>query len=238
MESVIFTGSRAQWLSLYEELQEQVEAILGSFEVRETKKTRQWKHTSTFVEVSTKKGGLVVAFASDVVHDDWQPTKVIQTSKNRFAHYFEVVDNSSFSQLVERIVLSYHLTKATKPKKSQGEVQKVNSIEEYIALFDEDIQAILIKTRQVIQQAAPKAIERISWQMPTFYQGENLIHFAASKQHLGIYPGSSGVTHFSSRLTDYKTSKGAIQFPYHQPIPYDLIFEIVRFRIEEVESKK
>lgn len=45
-------------------------------------------------------------------------------------------------------------------------------------------------------------------------QGRNLIHFAAQKNHLGIYPGAAAMEHFAPRLTEYKTSKGAVQFPY------------------------
>jgi uncharacterized protein YdhG (YjbR/CyaY superfamily) len=73
--------------------------------------------------------------------------------------------------------------------------------------------------------------------MPTFWQGENIVHFAAMKNHLGIYPGESGVEHFKDRLTEYVTTKGAIQFPYTKPIPYDLIAEIVKFRVTEAEGR-
>jgi uncharacterized protein YdhG (YjbR/CyaY superfamily) len=62
--------------------------------------------------------------------------------------------------------------------------------------------------------SAPNAIEKISWQMPTFWRGQNLIHFAAFKKHIGIYPGVEAMEHFAPRLHCYKTSKGAIQFPY------------------------
>jgi uncharacterized protein YdhG (YjbR/CyaY superfamily) len=73
----------------------------------------------------------------------------------------------------------------------------------------------------------------MSWQMPTFWQGENLVHFAAQKSHIGLYPGESGVRVFADRLTGYKTSKGAIRFQLSEPIPYDLIEEITRFRVRE-----
>ena len=76
------------------------------------------------------------------------------------------------------------------------------------------VQPLLRKVRGVVRAAAPDAIEKISYQMPTFWQGRNLIHFAAQKKHLGIYPGAEAMAQFAPRLAKYKTSKGAIQFPY------------------------
>lgn len=89
-----------------------------------------------------------------------------------------------------------------------------NDIDEYIARQPANLQVILLNVRMAIRQVLPEATEKISWQMPTFWHGRNLIHFAAQKNHLGIYPGVAAMEHFASRLTAYKTSKGAIQFPY------------------------
>ena len=111
------------------------------------------------------------------------------------------------------------------------------SIDEYIAMFDGDIQAILKKTRQTILDNAPGATEKISYRMPTFWQGENLIHFAAFKKHLGIYPGDLTSMPFTAKLEKYKHSKGAIQFPYDKPIPYDFIAEITAYRVKVALGK-
>lgn len=107
------------------------------------------------------------------------------------------------------------------------------TIDEYIAQYPEERQALMQSIRKVILEEAPEATERVSWQMPTFYLKGNLVHFAMHKAHIGFYPGNSGVESFQDRLTEYKTSKGAIQFPLSKPIPYDLIREIVRFRVKE-----
>ena len=107
------------------------------------------------------------------------------------------------------------------------------TIDEYIALFPQDVQDRLQTLRRTIREAAPEAIEKLSWQMPTFYLFGNLAHFAMGKHHVGFYPGASGVEHFAEELTGYKTSKGAIQFPLDRPTPYDLVARIVRFRVEE-----
>jgi uncharacterized protein YdhG (YjbR/CyaY superfamily) len=115
---------------------------------------------------------------------------------------------------------------------------QVKTIDEYIAQYDGEVKAILEQTRAVIRTAAPDAAEKIAWQMPTFWQKENIIHFAAHKKHLGIYPGGEATAVFADKLTEYKTSKGAIQFSYKEPIPYTLITEIVKWRLEQIGTQK
>lgn len=90
---------------------------------------------------------------------------------------------------------------------------KVDTIDAYIDMQAEEVRPLLQSVRQTIRSAAPDATEKISWQMPTFWQGENLIHFAAFKKHIGLYPGDEAVVAFEDRLVDYKHSKGAIQLP-------------------------
>ncbi len=107
------------------------------------------------------------------------------------------------------------------------------TIDEYIAGFPEEIQVILQKIRQVIKEAAPEAQEAISYQMPTFKVEGNLVHFAAYQNHIGFYPVPSGIEKFKAELSIYKQGKGSVQFPLDQPIPYDLISRIVKFRVEE-----
>jgi uncharacterized protein YdhG (YjbR/CyaY superfamily) len=107
------------------------------------------------------------------------------------------------------------------------------TIDEYIAGFPEDIQVILQKIRLTIREAAPDAVEVISYQMPTFKLGRNLVHFAAHKAHIGFYPAPSGIEEFEQKLAPYIAGKGTVRFPLDQPIPYDLIREIVVFRVKE-----
>lgn len=109
---------------------------------------------------------------------------------------------------------------------------KIETIDQYIYEQAEELQPMLQKIRETIHEAAPEAEERMSWQMPTFWQGENLIHFAAFKKHIGIYPGGEATNFFADKLTEYKTSKGSIQLPLNKPIPYDLITEITRWRVD------
>ena len=98
-------------------------------------------------------------------------------------------------------------------KESRAQGQPA-AIDEYISSQEDYIQPILKSVREAIRAELPDAVEKISYQMPTYWQKWNLIHFAAQKNHLGLYPGGDAVEHFTPRLADYKTSKGAIQFPY------------------------
>ena len=106
------------------------------------------------------------------------------------------------------------------------------TIDAYIALQPEAIRPILNQVRDTIRQALPEASEKISWQMPTFWKKINIIHFAAFKKHVGIFPGSEAMEHFADRLTEYKTSKGAWQLPYDKPLPLDLITEMAKWCYE------
>jgi uncharacterized protein YdhG (YjbR/CyaY superfamily) len=108
-----------------------------------------------------------------------------------------------------------------------------NSIDEYIALFPDDVQKLLKTMRQVIKEAAPMASEKIAYQMPTFYLYGNLVHFAAYKRHIGFYPTPSGIEPFMDELGMYTLTKGTIQFPLDQELPVDLIKRIVLLRVEQ-----
>ena len=110
--------------------------------------------------------------------------------------------------------------------------EKIETIDAYIAGQPAEVQPLLQAVREAIRAAAPHAIEKISWRMPTFWQGENIIHFAAFKKHIGIFPGGEAVGAFAERLAGYKTSKGTIQCPLNKPIDYELIADIVRWRLE------
>lgn len=107
------------------------------------------------------------------------------------------------------------------------------SIDEYILQFPTHIQEILQMLRKVIKETAPDAQEKISYQMPTFYLDGNLVHFAAFKNHIGFYPTPSAIELFKDELSKFKGGKGSVQFPIEEPIPYELIIEIVRFRVAE-----
>ena len=112
------------------------------------------------------------------------------------------------------------------------------NVDEYIMDFPEDVSVILKKIRAVILEKAPGAEENISYGMPAYkVQKKSLVYFAGFKNHIGFYATPSGHTEFHEKLSAYKQGKGSVQFPIKKPIPFDLIAEIVEFRLNENNSK-
>ena len=112
------------------------------------------------------------------------------------------------------------------------------TIDDYIAGHPPKIRARLSAMRRTIREHALGAEERISYRIPTFYLGGNLVHFAAFDRHVGFYPGASGIAAFKKVLTSYASAKGSVQFPHDQPLPLDLVADIVRFRVAEQAAKR
>ena len=113
------------------------------------------------------------------------------------------------------------------------------TIDEYISAFPNDARKISDGLRKAIHEAAPNAQEAVSYGMPTFKLNGNLVHFAAHKNHIGFYPrGPSAIEAFKDQLYEYEQSKGTVRFPLNRPIPLELVKQIVRFRVQQNESKK
>jgi uncharacterized protein YdhG (YjbR/CyaY superfamily) len=119
-------------------------------------------------------------------------------------------------------------------KEKQGHFcgEKPTNIDDYIAAQPENVRPFLNQVRDTIRRTLPEAEERISWSMPTYWKKHNIIHFASFKKHIGLYPGDKAVENFREKLAEYKTSKGAIQFPYDKPLPLELIAEIATWCYE------
>ena len=108
----------------------------------------------------------------------------------------------------------------------------MNPIDEYIRNQDPAVQPRLMKIRETIRSAIPEAEEKISYQMPTYWKGRNIIHFAAFRNHIGIYPGGEATTVFAEQLREYKTSKGTIQLPNDRELSLELVAEIALWCFE------
>ena len=112
------------------------------------------------------------------------------------------------------------------------------TVEEYIFAQDEDLRGLLQNVRKVLIDSLPGTTEKISWSMPTYWKGCNIIHFAAQKKHIGLYPGPEAVVFFSEKLDQagLKYSKGSIQIPYSGELPLALIAEIARWCMENAQT--
>lgn len=118
------------------------------------------------------------------------------------------------------------------------QTSKPTSVEAYISAFPVTTQMLLNQIRETIKTAAPEAEESISYGMPAYKYKGPLVYFGAYEKHIGFYPTGEGMLAFAPKLSDYKTSKGAVQFQLNEPIPFDLIVEMVIHRMSVNNSKK
>lgn len=109
----------------------------------------------------------------------------------------------------------------------------IETVDEYILQFEPKTQKLLQEIRAFIINIAPQTQETISYQMPTYKYYGNLVHFAAHAHHIGFYPGPEGIEAFKEKFAGLKYSKGAVQFDMDKPIPFDLIQEIVVYRLAQ-----
>jgi uncharacterized protein YdhG (YjbR/CyaY superfamily) len=138
------------------------------------------------------------------------------------------------------LVLRGHRDRTEKEVRNVTNRSTAKSIDEYIAEFPREVQAVLEEVRAVIRGAAPEAEETISYAIPTFdLNGRHLVHFAGYKKHIGFYPVPGGVDEaFKEEMEPYKRGRGTLQFPLGRPMPLDLVRRIVEFRVQEEADKE
>jgi uncharacterized protein YdhG (YjbR/CyaY superfamily) len=112
--------------------------------------------------------------------------------------------------------------------------KKPEDIDDYVAGFSPEVQAILQEIRCTIQKVVPEAEEKISYQIPAFTLGGKVfIFFAAFKKHIGLYPPMKGDAKLEKETARYAGEKGNLQFPLSEPIPYALIGRIAKFKAKK-----
>lgn len=117
-------------------------------------------------------------------------------------------------------------------------MRKPESVDEYISSFPVEIQKILTRIRKIILKYAPDAEEGITYNMPSYKtHGKILIYFAGYRNHIGLYATPSAHFEFKNELERFKHGKGSVQFPVDKPLPYNLITQIIKFRIAENKCK-
>jgi uncharacterized protein YdhG (YjbR/CyaY superfamily) len=115
---------------------------------------------------------------------------------------------------------------------------KFKTVDEYLASFPANTKKILQEIRNTIKQSAPQAEELISYNMPAFKLRGMLVFYAAYERHIGFYPTASGIKAFKKEISQYKNAKGSVQFPIDEPMPFDLISKIVKFKVKENQEKE
>lgn len=115
---------------------------------------------------------------------------------------------------------------------------KPTSVTQYMASFPKETQALLLQMQSIILKACPQVEQKIGYAMPAYRYHGVLVYFAGYKNHIGFYPSGSGILEFQDKLSEYKFSKGAIQFPLDKPLPVNLIMEIVKYRVKQNEENE
>lgn len=236
MYEVVFSGVREKWLPLFLELRRRSVEVLPKFSEVENTNAILWRHNTSFAEIKARRDGIIIGISSDVLREDWDAFKTIQTSKKRVGHYILVDEQTDLDELTKRILSAYELTDTGRVVNRTPKAD-YTTVDEYINGYSGEIKNILEEIRNTINDSIPEASEKISWGMPTFYFHENVIHFAAAKNHVSIFPTPDAIIAFADRLNDYTTTKGGIQFPYSSEIDYELIGDIAKWRMERVREK-
>lgn len=112
----------------------------------------------------------------------------------------------------------------------------MNDVEKYISGCPDHAQHMLRELRNRLLKLFPDADEGMNYGVPTIRIGKRKFHYAAFRHHIGIYPSPEAIMAFKSKLQQYETAKGTIRFPLDQPIPFGLIEEIARYRMQEMDQ--
>jgi uncharacterized protein YdhG (YjbR/CyaY superfamily) len=108
------------------------------------------------------------------------------------------------------------------------------TVDDYVRSVPEGVRPILQRVRQAIRAAAPEATETISYNMPTYLLGgQHLVHLAAWKRHLSLYPVPAGDEAFEREIAPYRAARSTARFPLGKPVPYELIGRLVALLVEQ-----
>ena len=113
---------------------------------------------------------------------------------------------------------------------------KPTTVTEYINAAPKEAQKILREIRAILKKVAPNATETLKWGSPVFEEKRILFAYTAFKTHLNFMPTHSAMIPFKDELTEYKTGKDTIQFPYNKPLPKVLIRKIAAYRARDVRE--
>jgi uncharacterized protein YdhG (YjbR/CyaY superfamily) len=102
------------------------------------------------------------------------------------------------------------------------------TIEEYLAALPDDVRARVEEVRRVVHERVPDTGETISYAMPTFtLDGQPLVHVAAWKQHIGLYPLPPLDPELDAAVAPYRGTKDTMKLPHAKPLPCDLVARVV-----------
>lgn len=114
-----------------------------------------------------------------------------------------------------------------------------DSVNDYINSFDPTVSARLSEMRRLIKKLLPHAEERISYNIPGYFNdGALIVYFSGAKNHTGMYPGRTHSKAYNQLAAKYASGKSTARFPHNEPLPVDVITKFIKVRLQEVADQK
>jgi uncharacterized protein YdhG (YjbR/CyaY superfamily) len=117
------------------------------------------------------------------------------------------------------------------------------NVDTYIESVPNEVRSKLREMRAAIREAAPDAVESISYGMPFYsFRGESwfearLCYFGLlKKDKIAFYTRPVVLEEHRNEVETYLTTKSALQFPMNKSIPVQLIKKLVRTGIRKHEA--
>jgi uncharacterized protein YdhG (YjbR/CyaY superfamily) len=109
-------------------------------------------------------------------------------------------------------------------------------VDKYLDALPADSRACLQEMRRQIKAAAPHATESIAYGMPAFRLGKRfLVSYDAYQSHCSLFPASEGIRQaLGKELESHFAGKGTIHFKPSEPLPADVVRQIIEIRLREV----
>jgi uncharacterized protein YdhG (YjbR/CyaY superfamily) len=114
----------------------------------------------------------------------------------------------------------------------------MNTVEDYLQSFEEEVKHRLLIMREIIKTAAPEAEESFSYGIVGYkYKKKPLVYFGGFTHHIGFYATSGVHDAFKKEFAPFKQGKGSVQFPLDQPLPVELVKKVVAYRLSTIDKK-
>jgi uncharacterized protein YdhG (YjbR/CyaY superfamily) len=114
----------------------------------------------------------------------------------------------------------------------------MSTVDEYLAGLPATESKALERVRAVVLDVIPEAEQGTSYGVPAYrYRGRPVLGFRAAAKHLSIFPFSpDAIRAVEHRLGGWDVSKGTIRFTPANPLPDDVLADLVKERKREIDG--
>lgn len=113
----------------------------------------------------------------------------------------------------------------------------MNEVNDYIAKFPDLAKEKLQQIRSIIKTESPQLQESLKWGNPAYSNDTIMFIIAGYKNHVSIHVTKTVIEKLQKQLSNYETTPGSVKFPLNNPLPIDLLKEIIRTRLHEYEKQ-